>query len=162
MATMTKTLESFITIEESNRRLMLVVSILREKVTDEKFDFSRYINVERDPFFRHCGTQGCAIGHAAANPDFQVIGFALDCGEPLARVLDTDRPLHTRHASTSPYLYGLDAVSYVFGISGIEVRRLFVPVDYNRLPRVTNQLEENATRLEVADNIERFIRERTK
>ena len=70
-----------------------------------------------------CGSTGCAIGHATANPVFKLQGFTWDAklNQPILKTFcgEVDYPLN-----------GWDAVASMFGLTDIETRCIFTQYNH--------------------------------
>lgn len=130
---------TMIDLDESNRRLMVLVEFLRHKVKPERFDYTRWASRGFGP--RKCGTTACAAGWATVIPEFRDMGLRLYEGTSACQMgIEFDG------------LIGLGALAKCFGLGVYEVVRLFSPTDEHDKPEP----------VDVAWKIEKFVQGRVK
>jgi hypothetical protein len=140
------------TREESDRRLMLLVDLLRQ-VPETKFTYHQWAT-ELD--LNTCGTAACALGWATTIPE---LGLVLRTHGDVSHAFPV---VHHKNATWQPsHLGALASASLAFGISKQEADWLFRR-DYGVVwdEGGHNCVDRNPSPKEVADNIETFIFER--
>lgn len=146
--------EDKMTVEESTRRLRVLVDRLREVHANSKLrktwlfaDWFYHPDLEvgslpietREAKEVPCGTQACAMGHACYVPEFRELGLQLN-----------NRGIPTMKYSGA---FGAEAGAELFGISSSAAYRLFI-----RGPEKADG--KRVTPLMVAKEIEEYIRVR--
>jgi hypothetical protein len=115
----------------NTKRLLTLARHLR-KVPVERFDMKRWA----------CGTTACAMGHACTIPSFRRAGLRL--------VEDFGWGTITMSTIAFGKILGMQAAAELFDISYLTANRLFHAGNYPK---------PNPTPAEVAERIERLVRE---
>jgi len=127
-----------------NNRLVRLARFLR---TDPVFDFSDFLSNIQARFKPDlsCGTSACALGWAAALPEFRALGVELsvDRNQTLFQLDGKNCSFHTVSAR-------------LFGLTEKEARYLFMPA--YRIAGYPSSPPGNATARQVANHILRFVR----
>lgn len=136
---------------ESDRRLCRLVEILRE-LPDARFDYTQWIGTDwqGNPDLS-CGTTACALGWAAADPEFQRLGLS-----PAWR---SQQPV-IEYQDGLVISYGFTAAAHFFGVTAMESSFLFGPNNEDFPPYYWTSPRGAATPGMVADHIDHFIRVR--
>ena len=134
-----------------NAERLLKLADFLETLPPERFDYSDWVgwNWKGDQTLS-CGTPACALGWAAAMPEFRELGLQLIACPAAFR----DGVIGKIGLKDDPDCGAEHASAVIFGLSEDEHDYLFVP-DWS------NDLDENASAKEVADHIRRFVEERS-
>lgn len=148
-----------ITLEESNRRLLMLASFL-ETLPADRFDYSVYVGHNwKGALDLSCGTSACALGWAAAMPEFNKLGLRWRVVSAADRTVGAIGNIvygDSQSFETDPTV----AACGVFGLSYEEASFLFEPDQELTLPDDTAYVSpgSDAGAVEVAEHIKHFIK----
>lgn len=133
------------TIAVGNRRLLKLAAFL-EKLPPERFDYRYLVGAgwKGKPDLS-CGTTACALGWAAAMPEFRRLGLALRPA-PMGVVV---------RMRAHPKWHSWQAAEHVFAIDYRGFEQLF-------LPGTDGALQGDATAKQVARHIRKFVAKRSR
>jgi hypothetical protein len=132
----------------SNKRLLKLADFL-EKLKPARFDYGEWVGKTwQGGLDLSCGTTACALGWAAAMPEFRRLGLRLIAYDPEhPEGGGTVRDIETGAEDQ-------DAAVRVFGLDSLGACELFLPGPGGDFPKA------DATPKQVAKHIRRFVKDR--